>query len=47
MNITKVAIASPTSSTVDTAKSQRNRATQKHLEKDLEKDMWTVGFRCS
>ena len=33
--------------TVDTTRLQGKTATQEQLEKDLEKDMWTVGFRYS
>jgi len=32
--------------TVDTARPQRKRVAQEHLERDLEKEMWMAGFRC-
>jgi len=30
---------------VDAIRPQRKRTTEKHLEKDLERKMWTAGFR--
>jgi len=36
-----------TSATVDATRPQRKRTTDKHLEKDLEREMWTAGFTFS
>jgi len=36
-----------TSTTVDVTRPQRKRMTKEHLEKRLERKMWTAGFRFS
>jgi len=39
--------ALPNRITVDTAGPQKKRVTKEHLERDVEKEMWTAGFRYS